>query len=269
MDDPRDANRRLWNAWTDLHVESEYYDVDGFLAGRDPLDPIVLRAVGDVADRRLLHLQCHFGLDTLAFARRGAEVTGVDFAERSVTEARRLAERAGLRASFVLSPVEDLIDRLDGEFDIVFSSWGVLPWIGDLDRWTAVATHFLGEGGVLVLVEAHPFTWIFDDERTDDRLVPAWSYFTDEPCLFPLRGSYAVPDAAFEADSYQWMHTVSRILGAVSGAGLDIEAFHEYPEVVYPALSFLVEGEDGLWRVPAGRPELPLTFSLRAVRRSR
>ena len=65
-----ESNRRLWEAWADLHVGSDFYDVEGFLADPNsrPLDPIVLDLVGEVAGARLLHLQCHFGLDTIRFA---------------------------------------------------------------------------------------------------------------------------------------------------------------------------------------------------------
>jgi SAM-dependent methyltransferase len=269
MNDPLDTNRRLWNEWTEIHVDSEFYDVEGFLAGGDNLDPLVLSAVGDVSGKSLLHLQCHFGVDTLALARRGATVTGADFSPKAIDAARDLANRAAIPATFVLSPIEDLPEHLDGEFDMVFTSCGVVPWLGDLSRWAAVIARFLAPDGRFVLVEGHPFMWIFDNERDDDRLVldRRWNYFTKGPVPWPTEGTYADWNAEVVSDGHlEWMHSISSILTALIGAGLSIETFVEHPECGYQSFPFLVEGADGLWRVPDGYPSIPLSFTLTATR---
>jgi SAM-dependent methyltransferase len=266
VSDPYETNRHLWDRWTEIHAGSKFYDVDGFLRGEERLDPIVLELLGDLREKRLLHLQCHFGLDTLCLARRGAVVTGVDFSEKAIATAKEIAARADLEASFLRSSIEDLPRRLEGEFDVVFSSWGVLPWLGDLWRWADVVAHFLAPGGTFRLAEAHPFTWIFDDERMDDRLVPVQSYFAKGPTLWPGTGTYAEVDAPVDSDHYEWMHTVSDVLAAIRAAGLRIESFVERPECAYRALSFVEEGEDGLWSAPEGSLRLPLSFTLVARR---
>jgi len=265
MTDPREANRQLWDEWTDEHLASDFYDVPGFLSGGDNLDPMVLEHLGDVTGKRLLHLQCHFGMDTLALARHGAVATGVDFSPKAIAAARELGERAGIEATFVQSAIEDLPDRLDGPFDIVFTSAGVLCWLGDLSRWAEVIRHFLAPGGTFLIIDGHPFGWIFDNTRDDDRLVPekGWSYFTTEPVAWPNEGSYtgATPDAKYE-HHFEWMHSVSEIVMSLIRAGLTLEEFIEHPFCGYREFPFLVEGGDGNWRTPDGHPDLPLSFTI-------
>src|SRR5579864_4514537 len=156
-----EANRQMWNAWTPYHVESGFYDVEGFKRGqrrdRAGNDALEIEAVGDVVGKSLLHLQCHFGLDTLSWARRGATVTGVDFSEEAIRAARALAADVGVPAAFIQSDIYELPGRLRGEFDIVFTSHGVLGWLPDLDRWAGVVAHFLRPGGRFCLIEGHPF----------------------------------------------------------------------------------------------------------------
>ena len=168
------ANRDLWNAVTPHHVTSRFYDVEGFKAGRarrrTGLDELEVALVGDVRGKTLLHLQCHFGIDTICWAQRGATVTGVDFASEAIQAARRLAAEMGVPATFVESDVYDLPANLQGRFDVVFTSHGVLGWLPDLERWGQVIARFLAPGGRFHLIEAHPFAWIFDDLRTDAEL---------------------------------------------------------------------------------------------------
>jgi SAM-dependent methyltransferase len=271
MDKYRDANQRMWNEWTPHHVRSAFYDVEGFRkgqrTGRAALDAMERAALGDVAGKSLLHLQCHFGLDTLFWARQGSHVTGVDFAEDAIREARRLAAELGLPARFVHSDVYDLPQRLDGTFDIVFTSHGVLSWLPDLERWAQVIAHFLRPGGLFYIIEAHPFAQVFDDERSDRELRPRYPYF---PAPVPVRsegaGSYAVPDAPVRGVTYQWPHSMGEILTAISGAGLRIESLEEYPFAAWAIFPWLEARADGLWQFPCGEAIVPLMFALSATK---
>jgi SAM-dependent methyltransferase len=166
--DPRvAANRALWDEWTPIHVRSAFYDVEGWKSGsRADLYPLLVDEVGDVAGKDLLHLQCHFGLDTLAWARRGARVTGIDISERGIEQARLLAAETGLEATFVVADVAELPDHLEGQFDVVFTSFGAINWLPDLPRWAEVVAHFVRPGGFFYIAEAHPFAWAFDDDDT-------------------------------------------------------------------------------------------------------
>ena len=172
-----ESNRDLWDRWTPYHLRSAFYDVAGFKAGRDPLDHLVLETLGDVQGQSLLHLQCHFGLDSLALVRRGAKVTGVDFSGVSIAAARELARELNLDACFVESDVYHLPSNLRGEFDIVFASHGVLCWLPYLAAWARVVAHFLKPGGRFCLVDGHPFAMIFDEHRTDGVLTLREPYF--------------------------------------------------------------------------------------------
>jgi SAM-dependent methyltransferase len=263
------ANRELWDAITPHHVASRFYDVEGFKAGRarrrTAMDELEVALVGDVRGKTLLHLQCHFGIDTIRWAQRGAIVTGIDFSGPALEAARRLAAEMGVPATFVESDVADLRRNLQGCFDVVFTSHGVLGWLPDLERWAQVIAHFLAPGGRLHLIEAHPFAWVFDDQRTDGELRVTFPYFPGpEPLRFERDGSYAAPDAPVRSVEHTWMHPLADILGALLRAGLRLESFAEYPYVAWAVFPWMEERADGAWQLPGGAPTLPLMFSLSA-----
>lgn len=268
MTDHIEVNRRLWNSWAKINAASDFYDVEGFKAGRDPIDEIVSELVGDVDGKRLLHLQCHFGLDTLGFARRGARVTGVDFSTEAIATARRLAEETGLAATFELAEIASLPGRFAGEFDIVFTSYGAIQWLPDLEAWADTIAQALAPGGAFCIAEAHPAAAVFDDER-EDTLAVRYSYFDTEPQHFVEHGSYADRDADFEGDSYGWQHPLEEILGVLLSRGLRIESFGEYDRVPWQWFPMLVERGGGFWGMPEDGPQLPLLFTLRASKEAR
>src|SRR5579883_209573 len=202
-----EANRGLWNGWAKLHKDSAFYDVPAFKAGQSTLKHVELKELGDVAGKRLLHLQCHFGLDTLSWARRGAIVTGVDFAPDSIAQAKALGEEIGVAAEFLVSDALDLPAELDNRFDIVFTSYGALPWLGDLNRWANGIARCLAPGGVFYMVEFHPFLDMLD--ANGEQI--AGSYFGEgEPEHTVSVGSYAAPDFPFTHENYQWFHPLGR-----------------------------------------------------------
>ena len=268
MDDHLETNRRRWDELAPLHVQSAFYDVPAFVAGASSLRPIEVEEVGDVAGRSLLHLQCHIGLDTLSWARRGARVTGVDFSEASIAEARALAATCGLEAKFVCSSVEALPGVLSGRFDVVFTSYGVLCWLEDLGQWGRTIAHFLKPGGVFYIVESHPFAEVFDDGPKAEGLTIAYPYFSDGRAIVcQTRGSYADRDAAVKHDTcYLWSHTLGEVVGSLIGAGLRVDFLHEFPVGFFPQLPGMTRGEDGWQRLPGAGSRLPLLFSLKAMR---
>lgn len=255
------ANRRLWDAWTRVHRDSSFYDVAGFLAGRDPLNRIEAEELGDVSGKRFLHLQCHFGVDTLGWARRGARVTGVDFSPEAIGTARELAEKTGLEATFVESDVYGLDAHDLGVFDIVHTSYGVLAWLPDLDRWAKIVARHLGDDGLFHLVENHPLAGIFDDDGRTVR----WPYLaTGRPVRLVSEASYVGP---FEGDAlpeYNWPHGIGEVVTALVGAGLRIEWLREHARTPYPFPEFLEERGDGEYGWPDGRDDVPLLFSVGA-----
>lgn len=267
MTDPIEANRHLWNGWADLHVTSEYYDVEGFVAdpAARPFDPIVRGVVGEIAGKRALHLQCHFGMDTLRLAMMGASVTGVDFSHKAIAAARALADRAGVDATFVEAEVGALPESIPrGAFDVVFTSYGVLSWLPDLEPWAATIASRLAPGGVFCIIEIHPTLWMFDEERMEPPLTMRYPYFGKEPLRFDEHGSYAVPDGDFDGESYSWPHDFEDIVGSLIGQGLVVESLREYPVIAWKHIPFMVRSEEGMWRFPPEMPDVPLMFSLTA-----
>ncbi len=268
MDDFMRANRDLWDELTPIHVASRLYDVDGFRAGQSSLTPVELEEVGDVTGLRLLHLQCHFGLDTLSWARLGAEVTGVDFSSQAIAAARRLAADVAIPARFVEANIYDLPDLLpQQQFDIVYTSYGVLLWLPDIPRWARLVARLLAPGGRLHLVEFHPLSMIFDTSQDVKSLNVVSGYFHEpEPQRWePEGGSYADRDAVVTNPSHEWMHPVSEVIQALLDAGLELESFREYPYTPWEQFAMLEKGADGYYRMP-GPHALPLLYSVRAVK---
>ena len=225
MDRYLEANQALWDMKTPVHLETPMYDMAGFRAGRCSLIPIEREALGDVRGKSLLHLQCHFGQDTLSWARLGAKCTGIDFSGEAIQTARSLNEELGLDATFVQSNIYDLPDNLDGQFDIVFTSYGVLSWLPDLEGWAQVVRHFLKPGGTFFIAELHPSLMTFEMEDGTIR----YPYFnTGKPLEEAVTGTYADRNADIKSTAYFWFHSVSETLGPLLRRGLVLQEFEEY-----------------------------------------
>lgn len=271
MDDALRSNRELWDAWTKIHVASDFYDVEAFRNGERPIRVAGYEReeVGSVEDKTLLHLQCHFGLDTLSWARLGAKVTGIDFSSEAIAAARDLSGELGIPATFIRSDIYRLPEVLDEQFDIVYTSGGVLGWLPDITTWGRVAAHFVRPGGFLYVTEIHPVAEVFENEGVEPgelRLAyPYWSH--PEPLRFEVKGSYADRGAPTHGlVEYGWDHSLGEIVTSLADAGLRLEFLHEFDFVEW-ALDFLVQGEDGRWRLPDGsKGSLPLFFSLKATK---
>lgn len=270
MDDALEVNRRRWNELARLHPGTAFYGLDRIRAGASSLHRLEIDEVGPVDGRRLLHLRCHIGTETVSWAREGAIVTGVDFAESAIEEARRLAADCGVRATFVNSSIDDLPQHLEGVFDVVFTSWGVLGWLPDLSSWARVVAHFLAPGGVFYIAEGHPFAWTMDDRAA--ALTPMYGYFSaGAPTEFDSDGSYADRGhPVVNRRSLEWTWSLGEVVSSVADAGLLIEFLHEHARVPFQMLDSLVlddedADEPGRWyRLPEGMPTMPLSFSIRA-----
>lgn len=258
------ANRTLWNEWAEIHAKSEWYDLEAVRRGRCKLRQYEIDEVGDVEGRTLLHLQCQLGTDTIAWARRGARVTGVDFSSRAVAIATQLAGELGIDARFVCSDVLELHRALTGTFDVVYTSRGVLGWLPDLTQWARVVAHFLAPGGFFYLTDIHPIAKVLDDSASEVRVTRPY-FPRSEPIAYTVQGTYADPDAQVISEvKYLWTHSVAELISAVAQAGLVIEFFHEFPWLDRP-WPFLRKQGERTFTLPAGSDaELPLFLSMRA-----
>ncbi|MFR9727102.1 class I SAM-dependent methyltransferase [Streptomyces sp. MS19] len=264
----RELNRRNWEGRVPIHAASAFYDLPGFRAGGSTLRPFEIEEVGDVTGLRLLHLQCHMGQDTLSWARRGAEVTGLDFSASAVDTARALARDTGLesRARFVAADVYDAADVLAGErFDVVYTGIGALVWLPDITRWAEVVAGLLADGGRLYLAEFHPLMETLDD---DGRTV-ARDYFDRTPQRYDYPHTYTDGPPLRETEHVEWHHPLGTVVSALAAAGLSVEFLHEHGFTLFQAYPVLERDEAaGVHRFPAGHPGVPLMYSLAARRTS-
>lgn len=264
------ANLRHWDEAAALHPHTAFYHfyLDRLRAGGTSLHRLEIEEVGDVEGRTMLHLQCHIGTESSSWARRGARVTAVDFSANAVAEATRLSAELGVDVRYVQANIYELAGVLDEEFDIVYTSWGVLGWLPDLQEWARVVARHLRPGGVFYIAEFHPFLWVFDETAQDLRL--RYGYFDPEPIADDSPDTYADPGARLEnTRTYGWQFPLGTVVSSLIDAGLEIEFLHELPRCVAQVLPMLVrdEGDDERWfRMPAGTPDLPLAFTLRAHR---
>jgi SAM-dependent methyltransferase len=260
------SNRELWNEWTAIHAGSAFYDLDGFKRGGIRIADHEIEEIGDVTGLHLLHLQCHFGIDSLSWARLGAVVTGVDFSPAAVTLARSLAAELGLEARFIESDIYRLPEVLDDTFDLVYTSNGVLGWLPDIERWAQIVARFVRPGGRFYILEAHPIVQALADEGVGPgELRLAYPYWSHPEPITASGEDYADPTALVATPvEYGWDHSLGEIVTALTMAGLRIDRLIEYPFLNWPA-PFLVAAPDGTHRLPADAAgELPLMFSILA-----
>jgi SAM-dependent methyltransferase len=273
-DDWRELNRANWDERVAVHLASPTYDLAPLRAGRGRLSAIEEAELGPVAGLRVVHLQCHFGRDSLVLAGRGAaEVVGVDFSPPAIDAARALAAELGLPARFVLADLYDApaaAGEAAGGFDLAYATWGTIGWLPDVAGWARVVAHFLRPGGALYFADSHPAALVFDDLAggPDDLGRPGWyaPYFGAGPLVIDDPSDYADPDARLANSRIVcFMHPLGAILDGLRGAGLRLEWLREHPRVPWRMFRSLVRDADGCWTWPDCQ-WLPLALSLRATR---
>ncbi len=267
------ANHAHWDEMVGLHLGPGGYDLSDLREGRGRFNAIEEAELWPVDGKRVLHLQCHFGADSLKLAQRGAKVVGLDFCPAAITAANQLAKELGLagRARFVQADLYDAPAAIaePAAFDLVFVTWGAITWLPNIRRWAEIVAHFLKPGGSLYLAEAHPAALVFDDAAplADGRPGFFTPYFSREPVLLEVTRDYVDETAVVRnATTYTWIHPLSDIISGLLMAGLTLDWFHEHDAVTWRMFKVLAQDANELWRWP-DRPWLPLAFSLRATRR--
>jgi len=268
-----DANRAQWDERVPLHVASEFYDQSKLRAGHGMLTPIDEKQLTEyfpegLAGKRILHLQCHFGADTLALAQRGAEVVGIDFSKPAIVQARALAAELDLadRSRFVIANVYDLRHTLPQpeSFDIVFTTWGTIGWLPDVAEWARIVEWYLKPGGRLYFADGHPAAWVLDGAEGELPTLQ-YAYDTDgEADVIDDDKDYAVDDASLtNTRTYEWPHPVGEIVTALLATGLSLDFLHEHYEIPWKMFGYLESAGEGMFRWPDTK-WMPLAMSIGA-----
>jgi len=265
MKEEFEVNRKRWNELVDINAKSTIYNLEGFLNGETSLKPIEIEELGDIHGKTMLHLQCHFGMDTLSWARKGVDVTGVDFSEAAIKKAIELNLELGLTATFIQSNIYDIPTKIKQLFDIVFTSYGIIDWLDNLDRWASCIYQCLKPGGFFYIIDSHPFGNMIEYKKTK-KLQIEGQYFTNNKTFTEEdEASYAAPDVKLENKKvFYWVHTLSEIINSLINAGLAIEFFHEFPFSSYRSHEDMKQSEDRLWKFQTFKQSVPLIFSIKA-----
>lgn len=258
LNDYLEVNRQTWNEKTKTHIASDFYDQPNFLDGKSSLNQIELDLLGDVKGKSILHLQCHFGQDSISLSRMGAQVTGIDFSDKAIAEAKEIAAQVGTDTRFVCCDVYSLPELITGSFDIVFTSYGTIGWLPDIEKWAGVVAHFLKPEGRFIMAEFHPVVWMFDNDFKEIQ----YRYFKDEPILETESGTYAEKEAPIQTKTITWNHALSEVWSALANQNIAISQFREFDYSPYNIFPDSEEFEPGKFRIKKFGNKLPLVYAL-------
>lgn len=261
-EDYLEQNRKLWNARVPVHIDSDFYAMKEFLEGKSSLKEIELGLLGDVKGKNILHLQCHFGQDTLSLARMGANVTGIDLSDEAIEKAKEINTKLGTSGKFICCDVYSLKQHLNEKFDIVFTSYGTIGWLPDLDKWADIISHFLKPGGEFVFAEFHPVIWMFDDEFKE----VFYSYFNTETIITESQGTYTDRNANIQQKEYGWNHPLDEVITALLKCGLSLNSFAEFDYSPFNCFKNLKKVEENKYVFEHFGNKIPMVYALKATK---
>ena len=256
-------NKETWNNKVAVHIDSDFYDMKGFLNGKSTLNAIELELLGKVKGKRILHLQCHFGQDTMTFSRMGANATGVDLSDKSIEKAREINAKLNLDATFVCCDIYDAPKFINEKFDIIFTSYGTIGWFPNLDKWAKVISHFLKPDGKFVMADFHPVVWMFDNDFKEI----FYNYFNFEEIIEEETGTYADKNASLSSKTITWNHPISEILNALITNSLELICFNEYDYSPYNCFNQTEEFEPNKFRIKHLENKIPMVYSIAAIKK--
>jgi len=259
------SNLKRWNELVEINAKSKSYDLEGFKEGKTSLFPIELEELGDIECKTLLHLQCHFGMDTLSWARKGAQVVGIDFSTKAINLARQLSKELNIPAKFIESNIYDIPKFIHEKFDIVFTSYGAICWLPDLYRWAEIIDYCLKPGGIFYIIDNHPFGNLIDEHYIETFQV-GYNYFNKgEPYRFDDDFTYVDSNIKLQnKTSYDWFHSMGDILNSLLRVKLEIEFLHEFPFSFFQIHPDMKQREDKYWEFQTFKFSIPMIFSLKA-----
>lgn len=258
-----DINRIAWNNKVESHIKSKFYDMERFMKGASSLNEIEMQLLGNLAGKTVLHLQCHFGQDTISMSRLGARAVGVDLSDIAIDEARKIAETDKANASFICCDLYELEKHCNETFDLVFTSYGAIPWLPDLNRWAHLIAKFLKPGGEFIMAEFHPVVWMFNDQFNKI----AFDYFNTGAIVETESGTYADRNADLTATTVAWNHSLSEVINNLIRHGLEIVLFNEYDYSPYNCFQNTIQFEQNKYRIAHLENKIPMVYSLKAVKK--
>jgi 2-polyprenyl-3-methyl-5-hydroxy-6-metoxy-1,4-benzoquinol methylase len=256
-------NQKAWNDKTDVHTASDFYNMQSFLDGKSTLNEIELQLLGDISGKKILHLQCHFGQDTMSLSRMGAKATGIDLSNKAIERANEIANQLKLDTDFICCDLYDAPNHLNEKFDIVFTSYGTIGWLPDLDKWAKVVSHFLKPNGKFIMADFHPVVWMYDNDFKE----VFYSYFNIEPIIEEETGTYAEKDAQLSTKTISWNHPISEILNSLISNNLEINSFNEYDYSPYSCFNAIEEFERNKFRIKTFGNKIPMVYSIKATKK--
>ncbi|QNL52417.1 class I SAM-dependent methyltransferase [Olivibacter sp. SDN3] len=258
------TNRQSWNKRTEVHLKSKFYDVKGFIAGKTSLNAIELDLLGDIEGKSILHLQCHFGQDSISLSRLGATVIGVDLSDKAIEQAEQIAKATKANVSFICCDIYGLPKYLDQQFDLVFTSYGTISWLPDLNQWAKIISRFLKPNGRFIFVEFHPVIWMFDEglEKID------YSYFNSGAIIETESGTYADRTADIHYENIMWNHGLGEVTTSLIKNELEINSLEEYDYSPYNIFNKSVEVEPKKYRIAHLDKRIPMVYSIVATKKS-
>lgn len=251
-------NKQTWNNKVAVHVTSDFYDQENFINGKITLPQTDLEALGEVSGKRILHLQCHFGQDSLSLARLGAKVTGIDFSEEAIAKAKELNEKLDLDAEFICCDVYETLQHITEKYDIVYTSYGTIGWLPDIDKWASIIAGALKPKGKLVFFEFHPVIWMYDTDFNE----VSYNYFKSDPIYEEETGTYANPLAEIENKTVTWNHSLSKVFQSLIKQNITIKNFQEFDYSHYNCLSLTEEVEPGKFRIQKFGNKIPMMYGI-------
>lgn len=259
----KEINQKSWNKRTEVHYDSDFYDNESFIKGRSSLNEIESDLLGEIMGKSILHLQCHFGQDTISLGRLGANATGIDLSDRAIEKAQELASKTESGAKFICCDIYELPQYLNAEFDIVFTSYGTIGWLPDLDKWAGIVSRFLKPGGKLIFVEFHPVVWMFDSDFNEIH----YNYSNNGPIVENEEGTYTDRNAPIKQEYVMWNHGISEVVNSLIKNGLEIISLDEFDYSPYNCFNGTIEYEPQRFRIKKLGNNIPMVYSIKAAKR--
>ena len=262
MEDYLEVNKKLWNDKVEVHAASEFYNVQSFINGESVLNSIELNLLGDISEKSILHLQCHFGQDSIELSRMGAHVTGIDLSNKAIDKAKWLTKQCGTNTKFICCDVYDAPNHINEKFDMVFTSYGTVGWLPNMEEWAQVVNHFLKPGGKFVFADFHPVVWMMD---YDFKKIE-YSYFNLEPIIEENEGTYTDRGADIKNKEISWNHPMSEVVGSLLQQKLIVKELQEFDYSPYPCFKNLVKVGEKKYKVKGLEDKLPIVYAVSAIK---